>query len=170
MTNLMYETGVAASINSMKNLAMLLDKAEAFATERKFDVDVLMQSRLAPDMFPLGFQVYIAATFAKNLACRLAGQEPPDYPREQMTIAAARALIARTIDILSAIKPDALNGSEAKPITFNVAPDTAKTMPGAAYMNKFAIPNIMFHVTTAYAILRHNGVQIGKRDFIGSLD
>lgn len=170
MSTLLYDVSVGACIHALKNINGLLDKAEAFAAERKFDVDVLIQSRLAPDMFPLGAQIFIACSFAKNLGCRLAGQEAPDYERGAASIASSRALIQRTLDILTAIKPDALNGAETREITFNVAPNVAKTLPGKAYTLRFAMPNIMFHVSTTYAILRHNGVPLGKADFIGALD
>jgi hypothetical protein len=170
MSTLLYEVSVSACIRALNNISGMLDKAEAFAAERKFDIDVLVQSRLAPDMFPLGAQVFIACSFAKNLACRLAGQEPPDYERGPSTIQSSRALLKRTLDILTAIKPEALHGAETREITFNMAPNVAKTLPGGAYTLRFAMPNIMFHVSTTYAILRHNGVPLGKADFIGALD
>ncbi|HWA23988.1 MAG TPA: DUF1993 domain-containing protein [Caulobacterales bacterium] len=171
MTNsLIYDCSVGSCIRALNNVSSMLDKAEAYAAEKKFDIDVLIQSRLAPDMFPLGAQIFIACTFAKNLGCRLAGQEPPDYERGPVNLDAARALIKRTIDILTAIKPEALNGAETRQITFSTSPTTTETQPGAIYMNKFAMPNIMFHVTTVYALLRHNGVPLGKRDFIGPLN
>lgn len=170
MSTLLYDAGIGACVTALNNISALLDKAEAYAAEKKFDVDVLIQSRLAPDMFPLGAQIFIACSFAKNLGCRLAGQEPPDYERGPSTLESSRALIKRTLDILTAIKPEALAGADNRPITFNVAPNTPKTMSGSAYMLRFAMPNILFHVTTTYGILRHNGVPLGKADFIGALD
>jgi hypothetical protein len=170
MTSLIYESSVGVCIHNLTNLSALLDKAEAYATEKKFDVDVLIQSRLAPDMLPFGAQVFVACTFAKNLCCRLAGQEPPDFERGPATLESSRAVIERTIGILKAITPEALNGAESREITFNTGPKEKKTLPGSAYMNRFALPNVYFHITTAYALLRHNGVAIGKADFMGSLD
>jgi hypothetical protein len=170
MTSLIYESSVGACIHNLTNLSALLDKAEAFAAEKKFDVDVLIQSRLAPDMLPFGQQVFVACTFAKNLCCRLAGQEPPNYERGPVSLDSSRALIKQTVDLLKAIKPEALNGAESRDITFNVGPQEKKTLPGSVYMNRFALPNVYFHITTAYDLLRHNGVPIGKADFMGSLD
>jgi hypothetical protein len=167
---LLYDFSIGACIHALKNINGMLDKAEAFAAERKFDIDVLIQSRLAPDMFPLGAQIFIACSFAKNLGFRLSGQEPPDYERGPASLQSSRALIQRTLDLLTAIKPEAVAGAESRDVTFNVAPNTPKTLPGAAYALRFAMPNIMFHVSTTYAILRHNGVPLGKADFIGALD
>lgn len=170
MTSLVYESSVGACIRALGNISHMLDKAEAFAAEKKIDIDVLMQSRLAPDMFPLGAQIFIACSFAKNLGCRFANQEAPDYQRGPMTLESARALLKRTLDILTAIKPEAVADADTRAITFNVRPDTPMTLPGGAYLQRFAMPNIMFHATTTYAILRHNGVPLGKADFIGALE
>lgn len=170
MTSLIYETSAATCARLLNNLLAILDKAEAHAAEKKIDMAVLMQSRLYPDMFPLSAQIGIAAAFSKNLVCRLAAVEPPDYPNAQLDLESARALIKRTLDVIANIDPKSFEGAEARPVTFNAAPNTPKTMSGADYLNKFALPNIIFHAATAYDILRHNGVPLGKRDFIGSLD
>ncbi len=167
MTSFIYDASVGACTRALNNTLAMLDKAEAYAAEKKFDIDVLMQSRLAPDMFPLGAQIFIACSFAKNLGCRLAGAEPPDYERGPATLESSRALIKRTLDILAAINPEAMEGAEIRPVTFSTSPTTKETEPGAIYLTKVAMPNIMFHITTTYLILRHNGVPLGKRDFIG---
>lgn len=170
MTSLIYEASIASCVRALNNISGMLDKAEAYAADKKFDIDVLIQSRLAPDMFPLGQQIFIAAMFAKNLGCRLAGQTPPDYERGPASLASSRAIIQRTLDILAAIEPEAMKDAATRPITFNISQTATETLPGAAYATKFAMPNIMFHVSAAYAIMRHNGVPLGKADFIGPLN
>jgi hypothetical protein len=170
MASLMYESSAITFARMLGNLSALLDKADAYAAEKKIDTEVLAQARLYPDMFPLYAQVGLAASFAKNVVCRIAGETPPDFPMDGKTMADARALLKRAQDIIAAIKPEAFDGAEARTVTFNVAPNTPKTMSSADYLNKFGLPHFYFHVVTAYDILRHNGVSVGKREYIGSLD
>jgi hypothetical protein len=150
------------------NLAACLDKAEASAKQRKFDPDVLFVARLAPDMLTLTGQIHLATAFAKNTVCRLAQKEPPNFTDLAPTLEAARARIAEARVIVDAIGPAALDGAWTRELTVQVGPERRLTMTGADYLQKFAMPNFYFHLTTAYAILRHNGVPLGKGDFLGA--
>ncbi|MEJ0060337.1 MAG: DUF1993 domain-containing protein [Terricaulis sp.] len=150
----------------LNNLNALLDKAEANAKERGFDVGVLLQSRLAPDMFTLIGQVQLATAFAKNTMCRLAGANAAELRRRRTTLPQLRDRIARALDIVQSISEADLEGAEKREVTFNVGPDAKMTVSGADYLFRFALPNFYFHVTTAYDILRHNGVVLSKKDFL----
>lgn len=151
---------------TLTNLSGLLEKGAAHATARKFDPGVLVSARLAPDMFPLSRQVQIACDLAKNSAARLAGQEPPRFEDNEKTLEELRARIARTIDYLRSLPAAALEGSEDRDIRVPAGERTLE-FKGLAFLQRWAIPNVFFHVTTAYNILRHNGVELGKRDFLG---
>jgi hypothetical protein len=153
--------------HALTNLSAILEKGVAHATARKFDPTVLVASRLAPDMLPLSRQVQIACDLAKNSAARLAGVEPPRFEDNEKTIEELRARIARTVDYLKSIPAGALEGSEERDIKVPAGERTLE-FKGLAFLQRWAIPNVFFHVTTAYNILRHNGVDIGKRDFLGS--
>ncbi|HET9391051.1 MAG TPA: DUF1993 domain-containing protein [Steroidobacteraceae bacterium] len=152
--------------SALSNLSALLEKGSAHALARKFDPGVLVAARLAPDMFPLSRQVQIACDLAKNSAARLAGQEPPRFEDNEKTMEELRARIARTIDYLKSIPAAALDGSEERDIRVPAGERTLE-FKGLAFLQRWAIPNVFFHVTTAYNILRHNGVELGKRDFLG---
>lgn len=154
---------------SLTNLSALLEKGLAHATARKFDPSVLVGSRLAPDMFPLSRQVQIACDLAKNACARLAGLEPPRFEDNEKTIEELRARIARTIEYIKGIPTSALEGSEDRDIRIPAGPDKFLDFKGLDFVQRWAIPNVFFHITTAYAILRHNGVEIGKRDFLGGV-
>jgi uncharacterized protein len=154
---------------SLTNLSALLEKGLAHATARKFDPSVLLNSRLAPDMFPLSRQVQIACDSAKNSCSRLAGLEPPRFEDNEKTIEELRARIARTIEYIKGIPTSALEGSEDRDIRVPTGPDKFLDFKGLTFVQRWAIPNVFFHITTAYAILRHNGVEIGKRDFLGNV-
>lgn len=162
--------GVSGEIfaTMLTNLLGVLDKAEAHARAKNFDIEVLLNARLAPDMFNLIGQVQLATAFAKNAMCRLAGQTPPDFPDAEKTVADLRARITRALDIVGSIGAKELESAATREITFRVGPDTTLSLPGAAYLAKFALPNFFFHVSMAYAILRHNGVDLGKRDYMGA--
>ncbi len=148
-------------------LSANLQKGADHAKAKGFDESVLVNSRLAPDMFALARQVQIATDQAKGGAARLAGVEIPAYADDETTIEALQARIAKTIAFLDTIKPAQINGSEEKPIVLKMrAGDVAFT--GQGYLIGFVIPNLTVHCTTAYNILRHNGVEIGKRDFLGA--
>jgi hypothetical protein len=150
------------------NLSALLEKGLAHATAKKFDPSVLVNARLSPDMFPLSRQVQIACDLAKNSAARLAALEPPRFEDNEKTIEELRARIARTIDYLKGIPANAFEGAEDRDIKVPAGPDKFLDFKGLDFVQRWAIPNVFFHIMAAYAILRHNGVDIGKRDFLGS--
>ena len=153
--------------HSLNCLSAVLEKGLAHATARKFDPSVLVTARLAPDMFPLSRQVQLSCDLAKNSVARLAGLEPPRFEDNEKTIEELRARIARTVDYLKGVPASALEGSEDRAIRVPAGPDKFLDFKGLDFIQRWAIPNVFFHLTTAYAILRHNGVDIGKRDFLG---
>lgn len=164
----MYQASVPCFIHTLGNLAAILDKAAAHAEAKKIDPSVLVNSRLFPDMFPLSKQVQIATDMVKGGAARLAGQEPPKYDDNETTFAELQARIHKTIDFLAGFSAEQIDGSEEKTITVP-SRNGPKTFAGQAYLLGFVIPNFYFHVTTAYNLLRHNGVEIGKQDFLGKI-
>jgi uncharacterized protein len=162
----MHALSVQLFVHTLGNLSRILEKGAASAAQRKFEPGVLLAARLAPDMLPLTRQVQIAADIAKNSVARLAGQEPPRFEDTETTIEQLRARLARTIDFLNSVPANALEGSETRDIR---VPTGGRTLEfkGLDFLQHWAIPNVFFHVTTAYDILRHNGVELGKRDFLG---
>lgn len=154
--------------SSLGNLSGLLEKGLAHAIARKFDPSVLVNARLAPDMFPLSRQVQIACDVAKNSVARLAALEPPRFEDNEKTIEELRLRVARTIDYLKGVPSSAFEGAEERDIKVPVGPDKFLDFKGLDYIERWAIPNVFFHITAAYAILRHNGVEVGKRDFLGN--
>jgi hypothetical protein len=152
---------------ALRNLSALLEKGSAFAAAKKCDAAVLVQSRLAPDMYPLANQVQIACDVAKSSVARLAGQTPPRFEDNEKTLEELRTRIAKTIDYLQGIPASALEGAEDRDIKVPAGERTLE-FKGLAFLQRWAVPNVLFHVTTAYNILRHNGVEIGKRDYLGS--
>ena len=152
--------------NILGNLSWLLQKGEANAASRKFDPAVLLSARLAPDMLPLTRQIQIAGDIAKNSLARLAGQEQPRFEVNETTIEQLRARLARTIDYIKSIPASAFEGSETRDIKVPAGERTLE-FKGLDFLQTWVIPNVFFHVTTAYNILRHNGVDLGKADFIG---
>ena len=161
----MHALSVDVFANTLGNLSFLLEKAAKSAANRKIEPGVLLASRLAPDMFPLTRQVQVACDLAKNSVARLAAQEPPRFEDTETSIDQLRARIARTIDFLKSVPVSALEGSETRDIKVPAGERTLE-FKGLEYLQRWAIPNVLFHVTTAYDILRHNGVELGKRDFI----
>ena len=166
MTISMYAASVPVFRQLLSSLSEILTKAETHATERKIEPAALLQARLFPDMFALTRQVQIAADFAKGACARLAGAEVPKYDDTEQSFADLRARLAKTIAFIDALPPEQINGSEAREIHTSAGPNS-KTFAGQAYLTHYALPQFMFHATTAYAILRHNGVEVGKRDFMG---
>jgi uncharacterized protein len=162
----MYRASVPVFKQLLRSLDMILEKAAAHAAARKIDPNALLQARLAPDMFHLTRQVQVASDQAKGIAARLAGQEPPKFEDNEVTFADLKARIAKTVAFLDGLQPAQIDGSEDREISMPVGGQTLK-LKGADYLLGFGMPNFYFHVTTAYAILRHNGLEIGKRDFIG---
>jgi hypothetical protein len=161
-------SSIPAFEKGLKVLLALLDKAEAYAEAKKIEPAVLLNTRLFPDMFAFTGQVQRACDQAKNGSSRLAGIAPPRFEDDEKTAADLRARIAKTIAFMKTLDVKAIDAAVDREITF---PFGAKTghMKGADYLNHFALPNFYFHVTTAYAILRHCGVEIGKRDFLGEM-
>jgi hypothetical protein len=155
-------------MHALGGLSAVLEKGLAHAAAKKFDSNVLVSSRLAPDMLPLAKQVQIACDIAKNSAARLAGLEPPRFEDNEKTIEELRTRIARTVEYLKSLPASAFEGAEARDIK---VPAGERTMEfkGLTFLQRWALPNVFFHITTAYNILRHNGVDIGKRDYLGPL-
>ena len=164
----MYQVSVPVFLKTLANLAAILDKGAAFAATRKIDPSVLLAYRLAPDMLNLTRQVQIAADHAKRAPARLAGIEAPVYEDNETSFADLKARIDKTIAFVNTLKPAQIDGSEARDITLKIG-GSSQTLSGQAYLLHNALPNFFFHVTTAYAILRHCGVEIGKKDFIGQI-
>ena len=162
----MYQVAVPVFVKTLGNLAAILDKAAAFAAARKVDPSVLLGYRLAPDMLSLTRQVQIASDHAKRAPARLAGIEAPVYEDNEESFAELKLRIDKTVAFINTLKPGQIDGSEARDITLKIGSGT-QTLSGQAYLLHNALPNFFFHVTTAYAILRHCGVEIGKKDFIG---
>ena len=166
MSVLMSSVAVPTFLNTLGALSKILDKAAAHCAARKIDQAVIMQMRLAPDMFPFAKQVQLVCDFAKNTLGRLTG-EPPKFPDDEKTFDDLKARIARTVDYVKSFKASEIDATEEKDVTFPIGPQNTMTLKGAQYLIGFALPNFYFHATTAYDILRHAGVEIGKRDFLG---
>ena len=150
----------------MSRIQHILDKAERFAEERKIAPEVLLNWRLAPDMFPLTRQVQITSDMAKGAAARLAGREVPKYADDETSFAELKARIAKTVKFIESVAPKEIDGSEDRDITLTVGGQEMR-FKGAPYLVHFVLPNLYFHATAAYAILRRCGVELGKRDFLG---
>lgn len=164
----MYQASIPAFVRMLNNLSAILDKAAAYADARKIDPSIFVNARLAPDMFPLARQVQIATDGVKGCAARLAGLEVPSYPDTETTFPELKARIAKTIAFLQSVPAAQIDGSEARKVTLKLRGEEM-TFLGQPYLLDFVIPNFYFHLTTAYAILRHNGVEIGKADFLGGV-
>lgn len=163
----MHAMSVDVFTHSLGSLSAFLQKGQAHAVHRKFEPAVLLASRLAPDMFPLTRQVQLACDLAKNSVARLAGQEPPRFPDTEASFEELHARIARTLDYLKSVPAAELEGAETRDIKVPTRDGTLE-FKGLEFLQHWAIPNVFFHVTSAYAILRHNGVELGKRDFLGN--
>jgi hypothetical protein len=151
----------------LRNLDGCLEKGVAFAAAKHFEPEVLLQSRLAPDMFPLIRQIQAACDTAKFAASRAAGKDPPSHPDDEKTMADARKRIATVVAYLDTFTAADFHGVESR--TVSLPRWEGKSMTATDYFMEHAVPNFFFHLTTAYAILRHNGVDVGKRDFLGAL-
>ena len=148
------------------NLSHFLTKAQAFVDQKKCDPVALTQFRLAPDMLPFTRQILIACDAVKNGLARISGVEAPKFEDNETTIAELQQRIAKTLAYVKTVAPAKLDGTEAKEITFPVGREVTRTMTAEAYLKHWMLPNMFFHVTTAYAILRHNGVELGKSDYL----
>ena len=166
MTISMYQASVPTFVHTLEAMSKILDKAEAFCTAKKVDPTILVNARLAPDMFALARQVQIACDFAKGASARLAGIDVPAYEDGEKSIADLKGRIKKTVDFIKTLKPAQIDGSEDRDINLKIA-GNPHTFKGEPYLVSFAIPNYYFHLTTAYAILRHNGVELSKGDFLG---
>ncbi|HLD09401.1 MAG TPA: DUF1993 domain-containing protein [Methylophilaceae bacterium] len=164
----MYQASTPVFIRGLENLSAILDKAAAYAEARKIDPAILINARLAPDMFPLSRQVQIATDGAKGCAARLAGIEVPSYEDNEATFPELQARIKKTIAFLKSVSAAKIDGSEERKISLKLRGKDVSFL-GQPYLLKFVLPNFFFHITTAYDILRHNGLEIGKPDYIGSL-
>jgi hypothetical protein len=153
-------------VRTLNNLSHILKKGAAHAESKKIDPQVLVNARLYPDMFPLSRQVQIASDQAKGGPARLAGLEPPKFEDNETTFAELLARVERTVEFINTLKAAQIDGSEGRDITLKF-PNITFNFKGQAYLTDFVLPNVYFHVTTAYNILRHNGVEIGKQDFLG---
>jgi len=162
----MYQASVPAFLQTLNSLSAILDKAAEHCRTRSIEPSELINARLAPDMFPLSRQVQIATDHAKGAAARLSGREVPKFEDTESTFDELKARIAKTIDFIKSVPANAIDGSEEREITLTIA-GQPKAFTGQRYLVHSALPNFYFHATTAYDILRHNGVELGKRDFMG---
>ncbi len=167
MTISMFQASVPRLINVLNNLSHILDKAQAHIDAKKIDASALIQFRLFPDMLNFTRQVQIASDTAKGVVARLAGVEIPAYEDNEQSIADLKARIAKTIAFIQGFKPEQIDGTEDKDIITKRG-EKETHYKGMQFLLGHAIPNVYFHTTTAYAILRHNGVEVGKRDYLGN--
>lgn len=164
----MYRASAPVLTRALSNLQNLLGKAVAHVEARKLDPDALFGFRLFPDMLPLSRQVQIATDIAKGSVARLAGVEPPKYEDSEKTFAELIARVEKTIAYIDSFKPEQIDGGERREIVLK-SPRGEMHFDGEGYLLKFVLPNVFFHVTTTYSIFRHNGVELGKADFLGAL-
>jgi uncharacterized protein len=167
MTLSMYQASVPRFINALNNLSAILDKAQAHVDAKKLDEATLTSFRLFPDMLPMARQILIATDTAKGLAARLAGVDIPVYEDTEKTLGELKARIAKTVAYLQTFRPEQIDGTEDKEIVIKRG-DKETRYTGMQFLLGHAVPNVYFHITTAYNILRHNGVEIGKRDYLGN--
>lgn len=168
MTRSMYNASVPVLKQMLSALSDVLKKAEAHATEKSIDPNAYLGARLFPDMLPLTRQVQIASDFAKGITSRLAGAEVPSWPDIEVTFADLQALIAKALAHVGSFKPEQFDQSETREIVLRPGTPKEKKLAGSAYLLHYGLPQFFFHVTTTYAILRHNGIDIGKRDYMGA--
>jgi hypothetical protein len=167
MTISMFQASVPMFIHGLKSLSAILTKAANYAEGKKFDPSVLINARLAPDMFPLSRQIQIATDITKGGIARLAGVEAPKFPDTETSFEELQTRIAKTITFFETITPAQIDGTEEKDIQLTIGGHEL-AFKGQDYLLGFVIPNFYFHITTTYAILRHNGLNIGKKDYLGS--
>jgi uncharacterized protein len=168
MTTSLYGTSIPVFKQMLGGLSGVLSKAQAHAEARKIEPGVLLQSRLFPDMFSLVRQVCIACDFAKGVSARLAGVDVPVYEDNEVSFADLQARIDKTLAFISSIAPDRFEGSATREVVTQAGTPKEKRFLGTSYLVNYGLPHFFFHVTTAYNILRHNGVEVGKKDYIGT--
>jgi len=164
----MYNASIPVLIRMLGNLDAIIDKAIAHTAARKIDEAAFVEARLFPDMFTFARQIRVATDMAKGAGARLAGLDIPRFEDNERTFAELKARLTKAIDFLKTIKPEQIDGSEDKPISLTVA-GNALNFKGLDYLNHWVLPNFYFHVTTAYNLLRHGGVEIGKTDYLGKV-
>ena len=162
-----YDAVVPAYLQMLGSLTGILGKAEAHCKAKNIQPDVLLGSRLFPDMLPLSKQIQLASDFAAKGCARLTHSEVPSTPDTEKTFEELKQRLAKTADYVKAFKPSQFDGADARDVTFPAGPDKSMTVKGQQFLSHFALPNFYFHAATAHDILRHNGVEIGKRDFLG---
>jgi uncharacterized protein len=164
----LYDVSIPAFTLTLNNLAAILGKAADHAASKKVDPKVFPTARLIIDMLPLSSQIQIACDTAKGAAARLAGIEVPSHPDTETTLNELEGRVVKTLDFIKTIKPEQLQGAETREIVLQL-PQSALKFTGVTYLTNFALPNFYFHATTAYVLLRKNGVDLGKRDFLGKV-
>jgi hypothetical protein len=162
-----YEASVPAYLQILGSLSGILTKAEAHCAAKNIQPEVLLGSRLYPDMLPLSKQIQLVCDFAAKGCARITQSEVPSVPDTEKTFGELKQRLANTVDYVKAFKPAQFDGADAREVTFPVGPSNSMTLSGQQFLNRFSFPNFYFHATTAHGILRHNGVEIGKRDFLG---
>lgn len=163
----MYQASVPVFVRMLDNLSKILDQAVQYCEEKKIDPSVLINARLAADMYPLARQVQIATDMAKGCAARLAGMEVPVYEDNETTFPELQARLAKTLAFIQSVSAEQIDGSEERTVTLKLRGKEV-SFRGQPYLLHFVLPNFYFHITIAYAILRHNGLAIGKMDYIGN--
>jgi hypothetical protein len=162
-----HDAAVPAFLQILGSLTGLITKAEAHCKAKNIQPEVLLGARLYPDMLPLSRQVQLVCDFAGKACARLTGSEVPSTPDTEKTFDELRQRLAKTIDYVKTFKPAQFDGADARDVTFPIGPDKSLTLKGQQFLSAFAFPNFYFHAATAHGILRHNGVEVGKRDFLG---
>jgi hypothetical protein len=163
-----YDSAVPAFLQTLGALSDILKKAEAHAAARKIAPETLLTARLYPDMLPLARQIQLACDFSTKTCARLTGAEPPSTPDAEKTFDELQARLAKAMDYVKSYTAAKFDGADTRDVTFPMGPDKTMTLKGQQYLSHFALPNFYFHAATAHGILRHNGVEIGKRDFMGA--
>ena len=163
----MHAASVPVFTQMLGSLSALLHKAESHTVQRKIDADALLEARLFPDMFPLRRQVQIACDFARGVSARLAGVEVPSFPDTEKNFADLQALIERTLGFIGGLAPAQFDDSESREIVTRPGTPKERRFNGQAYLLSYGLPQFFFHVTTSYALLRHNGLELGKGDYMG---
>lgn len=162
-----YDAVVPAYLQMLNSLTGLLTKAEAHCAAKKVDPSVLLGSRLFPDMLPLSKQIQLVSDFATKGCARLTHSDVPSIPDTEKTFEELKQRLAKTIDYVKSFKPEQFEGADTKDVTFPTGPDKTTTLKGQQFLSAFSLPNFYFHAATAHGLLRHNGVEVGKRDFMG---